>query len=76
MDEVTEVDAHNLILSPGSPSTDGKQGTGMQITAIVEARLHHEPMDKVIPVGEVMNDGVMITSTSYSPIGTSDEAKS
>ena len=54
MDEITEADAHNLILSPGSPSVDGKQGTGMQISAIMEARLHNEPMDKVIPVSEVI----------------------
>lgn len=66
MDEITAADAHDLILSPGSPSVDGKQGTGMQITAIMEARLHNEPMDKVIPVGIpiIENDMIILMDRS------------
>ena len=51
LDDVNSVEeVKDLILSPGSPSTDGKQGTGMQISLMVEARLHNEPADRVLPV--------------------------
>ena len=38
------------LFSPGSPSVDGKEGTGMQISAIMETKLHGEPADLLITV--------------------------
>lgn len=49
LDEVA-TDPQALLLSPGGPSADGKQGTGMQISLMVESRLHHETANQVLPV--------------------------
>ena len=59
-------DPKTLILSPGGPSADGKQGTGMQISLMVESRLHHETADQVLPV----------VSSRSSHAGTRSEAES
>ncbi|KAK8794984.1 hypothetical protein WA588_003835 [Blastocystis sp. NMH] len=48
LDEVA-TDPQALLLSPGGPSADGKQGTGMQISLMVESRLHHETANQVLP---------------------------
>ena len=57
LDDINSVEeVKDLILSPGSPSTDGKQGTGMQISLMVDSRLHNEPADRVLPVGLISID--------------------
>ena len=57
LDDINSVEeVKDLILSPGSPSTDGKQGTGMQISLMVESRLHNEPADRVLHVGLISID--------------------
>lgn len=38
------------MFSPGSPSVDGKEGTGMQISVITEYKLHDEPVDLLVTV--------------------------
>lgn len=38
------------MFSPGSPSVDGKEGTGMQISTIMEYKLHDEPADLLVTV--------------------------
>lgn len=40
----------NEMFSPGSPSVDGKEGTGMQISVITEYKLHDEPVDLLVTV--------------------------
>lgn len=42
-----------VLFSP-SPSYDGKEGTGMQISAIVEAKRKGEPTDLMIKVFDVL----------------------
>lgn len=54
-------DLSDIIKSPCSPSADGKQGTGMQISMIVEARLHNAPVERVLPV----RDGARIDRRSW-----------
>ena len=57
LDDINSVEeVKDLIPSPGSPSTDGKQGTGMQISLMVESRLLNEPADRVLPVGLISID--------------------
>ncbi|KAK8825547.1 hypothetical protein WA577_000720 [Blastocystis sp. JDR] len=48
LDSLTDTTQDPLLFSPGSPSADGKQGTGMQISAVVEAKLHAEPAKHII----------------------------
>lgn len=52
LDEPLLVKSQNLF-SP-SPSYDGKEGTGMQISAIVEAKRKGEPTDLMIKVFDVL----------------------
>ena len=57
------------LFSPGSPSVDGKEGTGMQISAIMEAKRHNDSnATLLITVQFLIND--------HSFIGIGPKAKS
>ncbi len=67
LDSLTDTTQDPLLFSPGSPSADGKQGTGMQISAVVEAKLHAEPAKHIIEVGTIITPHTQELVEKQSP---------